>query len=115
MYTSVNSVTQLVKGCAKSRSYYITTTMTPYIYYKLLLRSIGAVAKAGSYLLFLHILTSSLRQTGVAPSSCPGNINGAIGGVCMGRYGPCVPSHLQPSSVVLVYAAVALGWCGEVK
>ncbi len=91
------------------------------VYYKLLLRSINAIAKAGSCLLFLHMLAGSLKQTGVTPPSCPANINGAIGGVCMGRYSchqvnsPCVPLHLQPSSVVLVYVAVALGWCGEVK
>lgn len=120
-------VTQLVKGGA-SGSYYITAVSTSTrclhtSYCKLLLRSISAVAKAGSCLLFHHILADSLRQTGVTQSSCPANTNGAIGGVCMGRYScrrvnsPRVALHLQPSSAVLVYVALAPrpAWRGEAK
>ena len=88
-----------------------------HMYCKELLRSISAVAKAGSCLLFLHILAGSLRQTEVTPSSCPANTNGAIGGVSMERYSCHQVNSQQPSSAVLVYAVVALrpAWRGEVK
>lgn len=71
---------------------------------KLLLRSICAVAKAGSCLLFLHVIVSSLRQTGVTLSSCPANTNG-----WRSLRELCQPLHLQPSSVVLPYTR----WCSS--
>lgn len=71
---------------------------------KLLLRSICAVAKAGSCLLFLHVIASSLRQTGVTLSSCPANTNG-----WRSLRELCQPLHLQPSSVVLPYTR----WCSS--
>lgn len=46
---------------------HVHISLTLYVvYYKLLLRSISAVVKAGSCLLFPHILAGSLRQTGHA-------------------------------------------------